>query len=78
MLPSELYGIPDWLPSNTKQGNTVFLMTSRGCPYNCNFCAAQTVWTREMRMHSPDYIVSEIEYLTKRNINTFLIEDDDI
>jgi radical SAM superfamily enzyme YgiQ (UPF0313 family) len=41
----------------------VNMMSSRGCPFNCNFCATPINWGRAVRMRSPENIVEEIEFL---------------
>jgi anaerobic magnesium-protoporphyrin IX monomethyl ester cyclase len=38
------------------------MITSRGCPYRCVYCASTRFW-RGVRMFSPEYIVREITYL---------------
>ncbi|MDH4196793.1 MAG: B12-binding domain-containing radical SAM protein [Candidatus Aminicenantes bacterium] len=40
----------------------VNIMTSRGCPFNCNFCATPINWGRHVRMRSPENVVAEIEH----------------
>ncbi|MBN1477578.1 B12-binding domain-containing radical SAM protein [Candidatus Sumerlaeota bacterium] len=42
----------------------VHLMSSRGCPYTCHFCTA-TSWAK-VRYFSPEYTVSEVEWLLER------------
>jgi len=37
------------------------LMTSRGCPFDCNFCATPTNWGRKVRGVSPERVIEEIE-----------------
>lgn len=37
------------------------LMTSRGCPFNCNFCATPINWGRAVRGMSPERVIEEIE-----------------
>ena len=38
-------------------------MTSRGCPFTCNFCATPTNWGSRVRGLSPDNVIKEIEHL---------------
>ncbi|MDY0297299.1 MAG: radical SAM protein [Acidobacteriota bacterium] len=42
------------------------IMTSRGCPFNCYFCATPINWGRKVRGHSPERVLSEIEWLIDR------------
>ena len=39
------------------------LMTSRGCPYDCAFCAAKAVWRGSFRRRSPENVSKEISWL---------------
>lgn len=51
------------------------LMSSRGCPYQCMWC--HSIFGRKIRMHSPERVVDEIEYLAKKyNISDFEFLDD--
>lgn len=53
------------------------LMTSRGCPFNCIFCAAHKVFGRKIRERSIESVLNEIEYLVKKlKINHFTFIDD--
>ena len=42
------------------------VVTSRGCPGNCIYCAVPTIWGRGWRPFSAQRIVNEIELLVKR------------
>jgi len=67
-----LFGVPGhgMLPA-------VNMMTSRGCPFNCNFCATPINWGRKVRMRSPQNIVDEIEFLVKKyGIRVIFFYDD--
>jgi radical SAM superfamily enzyme YgiQ (UPF0313 family) len=44
----------------------VNIMSSRGCPFKCNFCATPINWGRNVRMRSPENVVDEIEGLIKQ------------
>lgn len=37
------------------------LMTSRGCPFDCNFCTVTKIFGKTFRMQTPERIVAEIE-----------------
>jgi len=53
------------------------IMTTRGCPMKCMFCAAHSVHGRKVRAHSIVYIINHIDYLIEKyDINILLIEDD--
>ena len=46
------------------------VITSRGCPAQCTFCASFKTLGFAFRAHSPEYIVSEIEHL----VNNYGVE----
>jgi len=51
------------------------VMTSRGCPYDCAFCCSP--WGRKVRVHSPEYIVGEVQYIKQRwGYRAFMFFDD--
>ncbi|MEM3393778.1 MAG: radical SAM protein, partial [Candidatus Methanomethylicia archaeon] len=53
------------------------IITGRGCPYLCIFCASNKIWGRNVRFRSPEKVVDEIEYIkNKFGTNYFYIEDD--
>ena len=55
----------------------VNMMTSRGCPFNCNFCATPINWGRAVRMRSPQHVIREIEFLKNTyNIKVIFFFDD--
>jgi anaerobic magnesium-protoporphyrin IX monomethyl ester cyclase len=48
------------------------MITSRGCPYACAFCANYSVWgSRKARMRTAEDVVDEIRYLR----DTYSVED---
>ncbi|HEC61908.1 MAG TPA: B12-binding domain-containing radical SAM protein, partial [bacterium] len=53
------------------------LMASRGCPFNCAFCASALIWKRKMRWRSPENVVAEMKHcIEKYNVTTFRFADD--
>ena len=52
------------------------IVTSRGCPYRCTFCAVEAAIGRRFRPRSPETVVSEIAYWYDRGYRDFGIADD--
>jgi len=53
------------------------LLTSRGCPFHCIFCAARTVSGAKVRLRSAHNVLDEIEDLTVRHgIKEVIFQDD--
>lgn len=61
-------------PLNTGMATTV--ITSRGCPHECAFCAKGTM-SRRVRFHSPKYIEAELKNIIDTyGFRNFLFVDD--
>jgi anaerobic magnesium-protoporphyrin IX monomethyl ester cyclase len=72
-LPLESYKGQPILGAKVPIGN---LMTSRGCPYNCNFCYKAT-FGRKYRYRSPENILAEWQELIERyHVKEIAISDD--
>lgn len=55
------------------------IITSRGCPYKCNFCSVSSVMGRQYRCRSAENVVQEIEILVRKHrIRDVGFEDDNI
>lgn len=53
------------------------ISTSRGCPYQCTYCASHTISGRKIRKRSIGSVISEIEMLYQRyEVREFHIIDD--
>jgi radical SAM superfamily enzyme YgiQ (UPF0313 family) len=52
-------------PMRGNCGKTVPVLTSRGCPYQCNFCSSKTYW-HGVRFHSAEYFMKEVEYIASQ------------
>jgi radical SAM superfamily enzyme YgiQ (UPF0313 family) len=51
---------------NLRDINGISMIVSRGCPYNCSFCAVKSTMGRKWRIKSPKTVVGEIEKLKDR------------
>jgi len=80
---------PDWLqidPRNYQKaphGGVVKnfpvapIMTTRGCSYECHFCASPKLWQRQIRYRQPAEVIKEVKYLVKDfGVKEIHIEDD--
>lgn len=55
------------------------ILTSRGCPYRCTFCASNVIWQFRFRQRSAKNIVDEIELLVnKYGCKEIHFEDDNL
>ena len=62
---------------NARYKTCLTILTSRGCPFNCSFCAARIVSGTKYRMHSAEYVLDEIQMLKKDyKARQLLITDD--
>lgn len=67
----------DALASPQEYFDTHIMMTSRGCPWACTFCGAETSWGRGFRANSIDYVLSAMEKVTSRlPVRMIQIKDD--
>jgi len=72
--PLDKIPTPDRDLSGTTQATYMF--TSRGCPYNCSFCASSRFWGK-VRFFSAEYVVNEIKQLIDRyKVKEISFQDD--
>jgi len=57
-------------------GKNFIMITSRGCPYQCSYCAAPVCTGRRFRMRSAENVIGEIEFWLKYGFKNFGIFDD--
>ena len=66
----------DDLPMPAQYFDLQHLVLTRGCGGNCNFCGSPRFWGRQVRFHSADYFVGQIENLYQRGMRFFYFSDD--
>jgi anaerobic magnesium-protoporphyrin IX monomethyl ester cyclase len=67
----------DELASPFDYFDTHILMTSRGCPWQCTFCGADTTWGRGFRANSTGYVLDELaRVLPRLPVKMIQIKDD--
>lgn len=53
------------------------LVSTRGCPFNCGYCGAKSIWRRRVRHRGPENILAEIDLIVSRyDVNRIFFWDD--
>lgn len=52
------------------------VITSRGCPYLCLYCASKALWTRKVRFRSVERVLEEVSGLYRDGVRLFRLHDD--
>lgn len=71
------FGFPDWdqfdfslyrnMPGQIRRYPMTSMVTSRGCPYRCNFCFQAGRFADKYRRYSPELVIDEIQRLQERH-----------
>ncbi len=70
-LPAyDLFDLNKYIKGNLRElhvigGKRMPLFSSRGCPYNCNFCLSPKMWGKNVRWKSVQKVINEIIHLNK-------------
>lgn len=78
LLDMDFYMRPNRFASRNLTLRTTSIMTSRGCPYRCNYCAGPLNFPGKVRFHSPARIIDEITELVERYKTECLYFADDM
>lgn len=54
-----------------------YIMTGRGCPFECAFCASKKVWKGHVRFRSPKNVVEEVKHVHDKYGTKFFYFVDD-
>jgi anaerobic magnesium-protoporphyrin IX monomethyl ester cyclase len=70
------FGFPDWdqfdfslyrnMPGQIRRYPMTSMVTSRGCPYRCNFCFQTGRFADTYRRYTPEKVIAEIEHLQRK------------
>jgi magnesium-protoporphyrin IX monomethyl ester (oxidative) cyclase len=61
------------------QNRAISMITSRGCPFNCCFCAVHLHMGQSFRAHSAGYVLDHIQYVVDiYGVKNIFFEDDNL
>lgn len=72
----ELLPMNKYFSAGAKRNPSDYILSSRGCPYQCLFCADHLVHGRLFRFRSPESIIKEVEEIYKRGARDWDFVDD--
>lgn len=64
---------PDYTGFSGNWSMGIPIISSRGCPFSCSFCASSMFWEKKWRMRSADNVLEEI---ARTGVKQFMFEDD--
>ena len=69
--------IPRWDLIDVWDYSMIYVQTSRGCPFDCEFCDIVNLYGRKPRYKSPDQFLSELEALYRLGYRGSIFISDD-
>jgi anaerobic magnesium-protoporphyrin IX monomethyl ester cyclase len=79
LVEMEQYLNPKKIEYRSFKDRAISMITSRGCPFNCNFCSVHLHMGKMFRVHSVNYVINHIEYVVnKYGVKTIFFEDDNL
>ena len=75
----ENYLSPKRIGYRSFQKRSIPMITSRGCPFNCCFCAVHLHMGNRFRAHSAEYTLKHIQFVVdKFDVENIFFEDDNL
>lgn len=68
--------MPDWKSINVRSYLMGAVQTTRGCPFDCEFCDVVTIFGRTARSKPIAQVLQEVEVLVRRGVRRILFSDD--
>jgi anaerobic magnesium-protoporphyrin IX monomethyl ester cyclase len=79
LVQMELYLSPKKIGYRSFQDRAISMITSRGCPFNCCFCAVHLHMGQNFRAHSAKYVLDHIQYVVDMfKVKNIFFEDDNL
>jgi magnesium-protoporphyrin IX monomethyl ester (oxidative) cyclase len=79
LVEMERYLSPSKIGYRSFQNRAISMITSRGCPFNCCFCAVHLHMGQGFRAHSAEYVLNHIQFVVdKYKVKNIFFEDDNL
>lgn len=73
--PPDLSLIHGYIRDGTFASRIIPIQTTRGCPYDCDFCSVTGMFGRKLRKRSPENVVKELEMYRDLGSVAFFYDD---